>query len=120
MLMPYRRIGLLATIVVLAWPLVAAPPAPGPTVRQDGWNPCGELKDPLALWNCWAGTGGSHEGVLATTCAAKSVCPPKDQRGKPVLNCYYEDDWKTGYRCILFCNYGATYPWGSDGGNGCN
>lgn len=105
-------------ILTLAAGLLSMPGAAASP--QSGWDPCGSLRDPRVLWDCWAGRAGGHEGVKAATCAAKNVCPPLDQRGKPVLNCYYERGFSTGFRCILFCNYGGPYPWGSDGGNNCN
>jgi len=110
-----RRAALLA--IALALPLAAAPSAPPANV---GWDPCGGVKDPQHLWACWGGAAGGHDGVLATTCVPKTACPPTDQRGKPVLSCYYQDNFSTGFRCILFCNYGGPFPWGSDGGNNCN
>jgi hypothetical protein len=109
--MPYLRNS--ALILALGVTLPAAQP---PT----GWNPCGGLKDPAALWQCWGAARGGPEGFLAATCVAKTACPAKDQHGKPVLNCYYESSFSTGFRCILFCNYGGSFPWGTDGGNNCD
>ena len=100
----------------LALPAASAPAA---TRGGGGWNPCAGLRDPLALWACWS-AGGGGEGLLAAACVPKSACPPKDQNGKPVLSCYYESDYKTVWRCILFCDYGGAFPWGSDGGNHCD
>ncbi len=109
-----------AMALALGLSLAAASPAPSPSQPPAGWNPCGALKDPRALWECWGGRSAGQEGLLAATCVAKTSCPAKDQNGKPVLNCYYESDYKTGWHCILFCNYGGNYPWGSDGGTHCD
>ena len=107
-------------MLALAQPMAGAPASPAPAQPPTGWTPCGELRDPQALWHCWAGTDGSHEGIRAAACVPKGNCPPADQAGRKVLNCTFEKSWQTGFRCILFCNYGGTYPWGSDGGQGCN
>ena len=118
--MPLHQMGgvALAAAFALALPLAGATPASAhPTT---GWSPCGELKDAQAMWDCWAGTNGSHGGTLAASCVPKGNCPPTDQSGHKILNCYYESSWKTAYHCILFCNYGGTFPWGTDGGNNCN
>jgi hypothetical protein len=100
--------------------MAADTPAPAASQPGNGWSPCGNVKDPQALWRCWGGRDGSHDGVSQTTCVPKTACPPLDQRHKPVLNCYYESSFATGFRCILFCNYGGAYPWGSDGGSNCD
>lgn len=105
--------------VVLALPLSAATGGPFPA-SDAGWDPCAGVKDPRSLWLCWSGSARDPDGLMAATCVAKTACPPRDQRGKPVLNCYYEKDFQTGFRCLVFCNYGGPYPWGSDGGNNCD
>jgi len=93
-------------------------PAAAGAGQATGWTPCAPSGDPGSLWSCWS--GGSGEGLLAAACVPKSVCPARDQNGKPVLKCWYESDYKTGWRCILFCDYGGAYPWGSDGGTRCD
>ncbi len=89
----------------------AAPAAPG-------WNPCRDLRDPSAIWECWSAAAGNHDGTL-TTCVPKTSCPPKDQHGHTVQSCTYEQSFETGYRCIIFCNYGNNEVWGGDGGSNC-
>jgi hypothetical protein len=108
-----------AAIALLALPLAAAK-APAATQPGNAWSPCGDVKEPRALWACWGGRNGSGEGVKAATCVKKTACPPRDQHDKPVLNCHYESSFSTGFRCIVFCNYGGAFPWGSDGGSNCD
>ena len=111
-------------IGIVAWasslPLAAIPPSQPPSRQPTGGDPCANLQDPQALWECWGSGQGNPWGPAATGCVAKSACPPRDQLGKPVLNCTYESSWRTGFRCLLFCNYGGASPWGSDGGKHCD
>jgi len=102
----------------LMLPATAAPGVPAGSRPEPGQNACGDAGDPHSLWECWR--GGAGDRPLAAACVPKSACPARDQNGKPVLNCYYESDYKTGWRCILFCNYGGASPWGSDGGDNCD
>ena len=113
--------GVLRT-AALAFALPTAPATAAPPMAQPptGWSPCGELRDAQALWDCWAGSTGSHEGILAATCVPKGLCPPTDPTGRKVLTCTFVKSWQTGFRCILFCNYGGAFPWGSEGGHGCD
>jgi hypothetical protein len=90
----------LALAVALAPALAGASPGPSPQ----------------HLWAAWR-NGGT--GRLAS-CVPASTCPPVDQAGRKVQKCWYESDFKTGWRCILFCDYGGDAPWGSDGGNHCD
>jgi hypothetical protein len=108
-----------AIALALSLPMAADTPAPAAAPSGGGWTPCGEVKDAQSRWECWGGRNGSRDEVMQTTCVPKTACPPEDQHGKPVLNCYYQSSFSTGYRCILFCNYGDAFPWGSDGGNNC-
>ena len=118
--MPMLKYGSIPLAVAFALALPLAGATPSPTQPATGWSPCGELRDAQALWDCWAGSNGGHEGIAAASCVPKGTCPSTDQAGRKVLNCFYEKSWQTGFHCILFCNYGSTYPWGTDGGNGCN
>jgi hypothetical protein len=115
---PTGTVATASLALSLALPLAGA--APSPPRPPIGWTPCGELRDAQALWNCWAGTDGSHPGIEAAACVPGGACPPTDQGGHLVLNCYYEKSWRTGFNCILFCNYGGAFPWGSDGGPNCD
>jgi hypothetical protein len=97
--------------VLCAGTLLFAPPM----AAEGAWSPCGGAREPQALWRCWSAGEDKVGG-----CVPKTACPPRDQNDKPVLSCYYEKSFSTGYRCILFCNYGGAFPWGSDGGTHCD
>jgi hypothetical protein len=101
----------LGKISVLAAAVLLAPPV----AAESAWSPCGGAQDPQGLWQCWR-TGADK----AAACVPKTACPPKDQNGEPVKSCYYEKGFSTGFRCILFCDYGGAFPWGSDGGTHCD
>jgi hypothetical protein len=116
--MPARFKSIFLLSAACAW--LGAAPAPAPIQSQGGWDPCGAVKDPASLWRCWSAGAAGAEGVRAAACVPKTACPPLDERQKPVLNCWYERGFRTGFRCILFCNYGDTNPWGSDGSGNCN
>ena len=116
MLLKSRSIKIIGiSLLALSPPLAAVPPRPEASRPPEGRVSCPDPQDPRSLWECWSGGQGSPGGALAGTCVPKSACPPRDQLGRPVLDCTYENSWRTGFRCLLFCNYGGAAPWGSDG-----
>jgi hypothetical protein len=98
--------ALIALAVALAPALAGASPG-----RPDTLAP-----SPQSLWESWR---NGNTGRLAD-CVPASTCPPVDQAGRKVQKCWYRSDFKTGWRCILFCDYGGDAPWGSDGGTHCD
>jgi len=71
-----------------------------------------ELDYPLADWMIEDGSTGPARCVT-------SSCPPINEKGKPVTNCWYQKNIKTGYRCLIFCQYSDGSKWGGDGGGNC-
>jgi hypothetical protein len=92
---------------LLAMALVLAP------ARAEA-DPGQRQPSPQALWESW------RSGAPLATCVTKATCPPRDQAGRAVKSCYYESGFETGFRCIVFCEYGGPSPWGSDGGSHCD
>lgn len=112
-------VGVLASSPPLAAAPTLAAPALADLAQAAGQDSCG-AQDPRSLWECWRGGQGTRERPWASPCTAKTACPPVDPGGKPVQGCKYESSWRTGFRCILFCDYGGAAPWGSDGGTHCD
>lgn len=89
--------------------------------QKEGGDPCWDITDPEALEACWIdASAGSSGGGAAKTCSTSSACPALNEKGKAVSNCWYQKDFKTGYKCILFCKYVDGIVWGSDGGTNCS
>jgi hypothetical protein len=107
------RLKPLSTLLALLAAAVALTPAwaGGSADRPGSRGP-----SPRQLWEAWR---DGRTGRLAT-CVPNSTCPPVDQSGRKVQKCWYESGFRTGWRCILFCDYGGDAPWGSDGGRHCD
>jgi hypothetical protein len=40
--------------------------------------------------------------------------------GHLVKSCSYLKSWKTGFKCLILCDYSDGTTWGSDGENHCD
>jgi len=65
----------------------------------------------------WMSGGGG--GNTSPAACVTSSCPPLNEKGKPVTNCWYQKNVKTGFRCLIFCQYSDGSRWGGDGGGNC-
>lgn len=105
-----RLITFLFAGFCLAGPLVGQEVGGKPDVQHRAeWD-----DDNPTDWVNVSGGGGTGPSPCTT-----SSCPPRNERGKSVTNCWYQKSFSTGWRCIIFCRYSDGTTWGGDGGNNC-